>query len=260
MNQPNVNHANAALALADVSKSFGGLNVIRNFSCHIRKGSRSAFIGPNGAGKSTLFNLISGVYPLDEGSVQLEGRDITRLPSRKRIAHGLARNFQNIRLMPTLSVLENLMLGQHCRVRGWGQLLAPVRLRRGTAWHGEIHEELDRAGLLQYASRQISELPYGIRKKLEIVRALLAKPSVLLLDEPCAGLNSAERAQIIPFLKSLESRGITLLIVEHDMQFIADLCEHVVALNFGQKIAEGTPQQVRMNPEVIAAYLGSDGA
>lgn len=248
-----------ALELAGVSKSFGGLNVIHDFSCRIRRGSRSAFIGPNGAGKSTLFNLISGVYDVDQGMIRLAEQDITGEPSRKRIAFGLARNFQNIRLMPTLSVQENLMLGQHCRVRGWRQLLAPVRLGSGSSWHREISEELERAELGAYAGRRISELPYGIRKKLEIVRALLARPRVLLLDEPCAGLNSAERAQIIPFLRSLETRGITLLIVEHDMQFIADLCEHVVALNFGRKIAEGTPQAVRTDAEVITAYLGSDG-
>ncbi|WP_459615674.1 ABC transporter ATP-binding protein [Bordetella sp. 2513F-2] len=248
-----------ALELHKVSKSFGGLSVIKDFSCHIRRGSRSAFIGPNGAGKSTLFNLISGAFPMDSGNVKLDGLDITHLPSRKRISHGLARNFQNIRLMPSLTVTENLLLGQQARAKGLGQMLSPLRLRGNSAWHREVHEELRAADLHDYAGSRITELPYGIRKKIEIVRALLARPKLLLLDEPCAGLNTVERQQIIPFLKGLEDRGITLLIVEHDMQFIASLCEHVIALNFGEKIAEGTVEDVRNHPDVISAYLGSEG-
>lgn len=249
-----------ALEIQGVSKSFGGLHVIENLSFSIPVGQRAALVGPNGAGKTTAFNLISGAFPIDSGSIRANGQDISRMPSRKRVSCGLARSFQNIRLMPHLTTLENVMLGQHSRASSLREMLRPVRLSRRHGWADEARSELDAAGLAPYAEEPVAALPYGIRKRIEIVRALLARPKLLLLDEPCAGLNTREREDLREMLLGLEQRGITLLIVEHDMPFIAGLCDHVVVLNFGVKIAEGTPAEIREHTAVVEAYLGQEAA
>ena len=239
----------AILSLQGVSKGFGGLKVINGVSFTVRRGSRTALIGPNGAGKTTIFNLVSGVYPVDEGSIHLDGKNLTALPARVRIAHGVARSFQNVRLMPHLSTVENVMLGEHWRS-------SPFALARGRKATRAAEAALADAGLGTYSGQVVANLPYGIQKRIEVVRALAAAPKLLLLDEPAAGLNSAESDELRALLERASSRGITLLVVEHDMHFVRRLCDRVVVLNFGRMIFEGTPEEVHLDPLVREAYLG----
>lgn len=247
-----------ALVLDGVYKAFGGLQVTKNVSFSVEPGSRTALIGPNGAGKTTIFNLISGVYPIDEGSIRVHGKEIRELPSCERIHHGLARNFQNIRLMKHLTVVENLVLGQHSQNTGLANLLKPFGLSSRHKWWQQAYDALEEAGLADYAHSSVDALPYGLRKRVDLVRALMAKPTVLMLDEPAAGLNPTESEELLRELKLASEKGITLLVVEHDMHFVRNLCEHVIVLNFGELIAEGDMANIQNDPQVQAAYLGSD--
>ncbi len=249
------------LMLDNVSKHFGGLAVIENLSFSVRRGTCTGLIGPNGAGKTTVFNLITGVYPIDEGRILIDDVDIAHIPSRRRIHHGVARNFQNIRLMPHLSAMENVLIGQHCRNSGFFGVLQPVNLIPGNRWREEARAALSDAGLGQYERATVGSLPYGLQKRIELVRALMAEPRLLLLDEPAAGLNPAETDALRDRITTIcRDRGITLLVVEHDMQFVGALCSEVIVLNFGRKIAEGTPEKVREDALVREAYLGTDAA
>ncbi len=246
------------LRVSRLDKSFGGLKVVDNVSFDVARGSRTALIGPNGAGKTTVFNLMTGVYPIDSGVVELDGRDITRIPARDRVAAGLSRSFQNIRLMPHLSTLENVMLGQHAQARSIGAQLFPLRFARSNKWAEQAREALAKARLQEYPGQVVADLPYGIQKRIEVVRALMAEPRLLLLDEPAAGLNRQETEELQKLLREVSERDVTLLVVEHDMHFVRTLCERVVVLNFGRKIFEGTPPEVNADPAVREAYLGSN--
>ncbi|MFH6781075.1 MULTISPECIES: ABC transporter ATP-binding protein [Methylobacterium] len=246
----------ALLAIEHLSIAFGGLQVLQDLSFTVPKGQATALIGPNGAGKTTVFNLVSGVYRPTGGRILLAGQDITALPSRRRIRHGIARSFQNVRLMDHLSVVENLLVGQHATTRGLRDLLVPFRLVPNHRWRREAIDALAEAGLAAYADAGVGALPYGIRKRIDLVRATLAGASLLMLDEPAAGLNPTETNALRDHLALLRRRGVTLLVVEHDMQFVGEVCEHVVVLDFGQKLAEGTLAQVQRDERVRAAYLG----
>lgn len=243
----------ALLEVEGLTKNFGGLSVVSDVGFNLAEGDRLALIGPNGAGKTTVFNLLSGVYTPTKGVIRLGGRDISRVPSRERVRLGMARTFQNIRLMPHLSVVENVMLGQQVRVAGWGDFLAPLGR---SAWRREAEGLLRELGLDTWPGEVVATLPYGIRKKIEVVRALAARPKLLLLDEPAAGLNPTETASLREFLMGVSRRGVTLLVVEHDMSFVRSLCERAVVLNFGRKIYEGSTQAVQEDPMVLEAYLG----
>ena len=241
-----------------VDKSFGGLKVIDNVSFDVKEGSRTALIGPNGAGKTTIFNLLSGIYQVDRGTITLDKNDITNVPEKKRINIGMSRSFQNIRLMPHLSTLENVMLGQHHRANSIKENFYPVSLIKKNKWVILAEQALVEAGLETYPGQVVSELPYGIQKRIEVVRALVSNPKLLLLDEPAAGLNSTETKELQTLLEKVSASGTTLLVVEHDMNFVRNLCQHVVVLNFGKKIFEGTLDAVSKDPQVLEAYLGGD--
>ena len=246
------------LEVRNLSKSFGGLKVIDDLSFSVASGERLALVGPNGAGKTTVFNLVTGVYAPEAGSILLEGSDITALPARFRIRRGLARTFQNIRLMAHLTVLENVMIAQYARSPGVAALLQPVGVGRANRRREEARAALGEAGLASYASQPAGALPYGIQKRIELVRALLAAPRVLLLDEPAAGLNPAETEALHQGLDAIARRGITLVVVEHDMHFVGRLCQRVVVLNFGVKIAECPVGAIHADRRVREAYLGAD--
>ncbi len=245
------------LEVRGLGKRFGGVTVIRDVGFSVPRGGRTALIGPNGAGKTTLFNLISGVISLNAGSIWLDGNQIDRLPARRRIGVGLSRSFQNIRLMPHLSVVENVMLGQHSRIGGVGDLLTPIGWMRGAAARREAVSRLEEAGVNVDPNGPVSGLPYGTRKRIEVVRALMSAPKLLMLDEPAAGLNPRETTELLTFLRSATSGGLTLLVVEHDMGFVHRLCDHTVVLNFGKLIYDGPTQGVQSDPDVREAYLGT---
>lgn len=248
----------SALSIRGLSKSFAGVRAIGDLSFDVEKGKATALIGPNGAGKTTVFNLVTGVYPVDAGSIIVNDVDVTHMPSRRRIQTGVARSFQNIRLMAHLSVLDNLLVGQHIRASSLGDLLSPYRLIPGHRWKKAALAALADCGLASYAHASVSALPYGLRKRIDLIRATLAGANVILLDEPAAGLNPTETNALRQDLEALKARGVTLVIVEHDMHFIDSVCEHVVVLNFGEKIAEGPLASVRLDRGVRQAYLGVD--
>jgi branched-chain amino acid transport system ATP-binding protein len=246
------------LRLESVTKRFGGMTAIDDLSCDVTRGSRTALIGPNGAGKTTVFNIVTGAVPIDAGSVFVDGKDISRVASRRRIAHGVARSFQNVRLMPHLTTLENVMVGQHCRNAGLFGVLQPVNLWPHNRWREAARAALTDAGLERYAGATVKNLPYGVQKRVEVVRAMMAKPHLLLLDEPAAGLNSIETEALQRLLERICGNGaVTLLVVEHDMHFVGAMCDEVIVLDFGRKIAEGTPAEIRANARVQEIYLGT---
>lgn len=250
--------SDALLRLEGVTKSFGGLKVVDDVGFTLPRGGRLGLIGPNGAGKTTVFNLISGVYPLDAGSITLDGTNLGALPPRARVLAGFARSFQNIRLMPHLSAVENVMLGQHARAAGLGALLTPIAWMPRGRWRRKAEALLAEAGLDIDPGEVVSALPYGIRKKIEVVRALASQPKLLLLDEPAAGLNPSETAELARFLREVAAKGTALLVVEHDMGFVNEVCESVVVLNFGRRIFEGSMAGARGDPMVREAYLGTE--
>ena len=213
-------------------------------------------IGPNGAGKTTIFNLISGVYPIDKGSIIINDKDITSLPAYKRIRFGIARSFQNIRLMPHLSVIENVLMGQHTLASNFATLFRPIHFGEGSKDKLEAKNLLDKFGINVPPEEIVSNLPYGLQKRIEVVRALMAKPSLLLLDEPTAGLNKEESDQLSLMLNQISSDGTTILLVEHNMRFVNNFVEHTVVLNFGEKIYEGPPLLAQKDKQVREAYLG----
>ncbi|MFY0634330.1 MAG: ABC transporter ATP-binding protein [Vannielia sp.] len=243
------------LKLTNLSKSFGGVQVIDDCSFDVPRGARMALIGPNGAGKTTIFNLMSGVYTPDTGRVIFDGEDITDIPSRMRVRRGMARSFQNIRLMPHLSVVENIMLGQHAQIGSPLDMITPLLKR--SRWRQEAEALLDDMSIETYPGEVVATLPYGVRKKIEVVRALASRPKLLMLDEPAAGLNPSETAALRDFLVQISETGVTILIVEHDMSLVRSLCDRAVVLNFGRLIYDGSTREVQHDPQVLEAYLGS---
>jgi len=247
------------LSLDSVSLSFGGLQAVDNVSLQVEKGQILALIGPNGAGKSTIFNLITGIYRPNQGKITYAAQEITGIKTNKITDLGISRTFQNIRLFGALSVWDNVRIGCHSRsqARLWGALL---RGKKVQAEEEEISQKslaiLEFMGLAGKKDELACNLSYGEQRRLEIARALASEPGLVLLDEPAAGMNPKEKEDLVGVIKKIREKGITILLVEHDMKFVMGLSDQVAVLDYGRKIACGTPAEVRSNPEVITAYLG----
>lgn len=246
------------LFLHGVTLAFGGLSVIDNLDIQVAKGARCGLIGPNGAGKTTIFNLLSGVYKPTAGEILLDDSPIDDVPLDRRVGLGIGRTFQNLRLMKHLTVLENIMLGQHHHVGLLSRMFVPLRSPANRAYREEARRAGEMLGLGDDLDRLAQGLSYGVQKRVEMARALATRPRLLLLDEPAAGLNSAERRELSGILSTSLPKDVTVLIVEHDTEFVRSLCDQAVALNFGRKIAEGDPSHVCTHPAVVEAYLGKD--
>lgn len=249
------------LEVAGLSKRFGGLQAVKDVSFRVDKGMVKALIGPNGAGKTTLFHLVSGVLPPDAGTVALRGELIQGRAPHRIAALGLSRTFQQIRLFAQMTALENVMVGVHPRSRAGfvaGMFHLPSTWREEREIERRAREALDLVGIPELADLDAMSLSYGQQRAVELARALAADPELLLLDEPAAGLNMRETAELASLIGRIRDRGVTVLIVEHDMALVMNVSDEVAVLSYGEKIADATPRAVQNDPEVIRVYLGDD--
>jgi branched-chain amino acid transport system ATP-binding protein len=251
----------AMLSLKNVGKHFGGLSVLEDVSFQVPAGGIYGLIGPNGAGKTTVFNLITGLLAPSSGSIALEGRDLVGLPPHHITRLGVARTFQNLRIFPHMTLLENVMVGRH-RHLNYGPLALFFNTKSCRVGERQARERafelLSWLRLDGKADRLADSLSYGEQRKLEFARALATEPRLLLLDEPVAGMNPSEKAELMEEIRAIRDRGYGVFLIEHDMRFVMGLCQHIAVLNFGRIIAEGPPQAIRNNPDVIEAYLGRE--
>jgi branched-chain amino acid transport system ATP-binding protein len=249
------------LEVAGITQIFGGVTALEDVTFSINKGEITGVIGPNGAGKTTLFNIISGIYTQTAGRVKLNGNDVSGLPPEKLARLGMVRTFQNIELFGGMTVLENVMVGLHTRSSS-GLLACSLRMPWSRKEESRIRAEaltwLEFTGITDLADVVAANLPFGKGRMLEIARALAVEPGIILMDEPAAGLNSQETVGLARLIQRIRGLGITVVLVEHDMELVMDICDRIVVLNLGRKLAEGTPREIQDNHEVIAAYLGDD--
>jgi branched-chain amino acid transport system ATP-binding protein len=248
------------LAINHLSKSFGGLTAVQDVSFTVKAGAIHSVIGPNGAGKTTLFNLITGVYAPSGGEIIFCGENVAGKSPDALARRGMSRTFQNLQICMNMSALENVMVGAHLRLNQslFGALLRlPAQRLADRACRDESAALMEFVGVGKYVKSHAGKMSYGALKRLEIARALAAKPKILLLDEPAAGLNHTETGEIEALIAKIAQSGVTVVLVEHDMKLVMNLSDHILVLDYGKKLAEGTAAEVRANPEVVAAYLGA---
>ncbi len=250
------------LRVEDLHKTFGGVGAIQDLTFSINPGTIHSIIGPNGAGKTTLFNLITGLYEPTRGRIHFNDADITGQPPHVLARHGLSRTFQNLQIFLNMSAMDNVMVGYHLRCDGRflpSLFRFPSVVRKDAEYRERAAALMAFVGLEDYVAADASAMPYGALKRLEIARALAVQPKMLLLDEPAAGLNPSETLAIDGLIQKVAGRGVTVVLVEHDMRLVWAVSDHILVLDHGRKLAEGTGPEVRSNPDVVAAYLGEGG-
>ena len=248
------------LEIRNLSKSFGGVHAVQDVSFAIKEGAIHSVIGPNGAGKTTLFNLITGVYTPTRGEILLRGENVAGMSPDALARRGMSRTFQNLQICLNMTAIDNVMVGAHLRLNQnlfASMLRLPSVRKADQVCRDEAAQLMDFVGVGQYVDSDSTQMPYGALKRLEIARALAARPKVLLLDEPAAGLNHTETGEIEALIRKVAQSGVTVVLVEHDMKLVMNLSDHILVLDYGKKLAEGTAAEVRANPDVVAAYLGA---
>ena len=248
------------LAIQNLCKRFGGVHAVQDVSFTVREGAIHSVIGPNGAGKTTLFNLVTGVYTPTSGQILFGGENVAGMAPDALARRGMSRTFQNLQVCMNMTALDNVMVGSHLRLNQnlfASMLRLPAVRRADAACREEAAELMKFVGVGKHLDADASQMPYGALKRLEIARALAARPKILLLDEPAAGLNHTETGEIEELIRKVAQSGVTVVLVEHDMKLVMNLSDHILVLDYGKTLAEGTAAEVRANPGVIAAYLGA---
>ncbi len=242
-----------------LDKEFGGVHAIEGLEFSVEQGQIYSVIGPNGAGKTTLFNLITGFYTPTRGEITLNGESVVGMDPNRLAERGMCRTFQQMQVCMNMTALENVMLGRHLKIRSnlfTSMFRLPSLLREEKACRERSKELMEFVGCGEYINTEASAMSYGALKRLEIARALAADPKILLLDEPAAGLNGTETAELEELIRKVAEQGVTVMLVEHDMKLVMGISDRLLVINYGRKLAEGTPEEIRNNPDVIAAYLG----